>query len=48
MADKPTPGGAVPMTGAAVPMHKRIAAGSKENGQTLPGSPGAAAPKTPA
>lgn len=46
MADKPTPSGTVPMTGAYVRQKHRLAAGSKENGQTLPGSPGS--PKTPA
>lgn len=48
MADKPTPGGTVPMTGAYVKQKHRLAAGSKENGQTLPGSPGTPSPKTPA
>lgn len=45
MSDKPTPG-TVPMTGALVKMHHRLAAGSKENGQTQPPAP--AMPKTPA
>jgi hypothetical protein len=45
MADKPTPG-TVPMTGALVKQHHRMAAGSKENGQTLPAAP--SMPKTPA
>jgi hypothetical protein len=45
MADKPTPG-TVPMTGALVKQKHRLAAGSKENGQTLPAAP--AMPKTPA
>lgn len=45
MSDKPTPG-TVPMTGALVRQKHRLAAGSKENGQTLPPAP--ALPKTPA
>lgn len=48
MADKPTPAGTVPMTGPYVRQKHRMAAGSKENGQTVPSSPGTAAPKTPA
>lgn len=46
MADKPTPG-TVPMSGAAVKQHHRLAAGEKLNGQTLPSAP-APASKTPA
>lgn len=45
MADKPTPG-TVPMTGALVKQHKRMAAGQPVNGQTLPPEP--KMPKTPA
>ena len=48
MADKPTPSGTVPMTGAYVRQKHRMAAGSKENGQTVPGSPGTQPPTTPA
>ena len=45
MSDKPTPG-TVPMSGALVKQHHRMAAGEKLNGQTLPAAP--AMPKTPA
>ena len=45
MSDKPTPG-TVPMTGALVKQKHRMAAGSKENGQTLPPEP--KMPMTPA
>ncbi len=38
MSDKPTPG-TVPMTGAYVKQHHRLAAGEKTNGQTLPAAP---------
>lgn len=46
MADQPKPQGTVPMTGAFVKQHHRMAAGSTENGQTVPAAP--ATPKTPA
>jgi hypothetical protein len=45
MVDKPTPG-TVPMAGALVKQHKRMAAGEKLTGQRLPAPP--AMPKTPA
>jgi hypothetical protein len=45
MSDKPTPG-TVPMTGALVKQHHRMAAGEKVDGQKLPAAP--AMPKTPA
>jgi hypothetical protein len=45
MSDKPTTG-TVPMTGALVKQHKRMAAGEKITGQTLPSEP--KMPKTPA
>lgn len=48
MADKPTPGGTVPMTGPYVRQKHRLAAGSKENGQSVPGGAAPAGPKTPA
>lgn len=38
MSDKPTPG-TVPMTGAYVKQHKRMAAGQPCTGQTLPAAP---------
>jgi hypothetical protein len=46
MSDKPTTG-TVPMTGAYVSQHQRMAAGEKIDGQTLP-SDKSAGPKTPA
>jgi hypothetical protein len=45
MSDKPTTG-TVPMTGALVKQHKRMAAGEKITGQKLPSEP--KMPKTPA
>ena len=45
MSDKPTTG-TVPMTGAFVKQHHRMAAGEKVDGQKLPAAP--ATPKTPA
>jgi len=43
--DKPNTG-TVPMTGALVKQHKRMAAGEKVTGQNLPSAP--QMPKTPA
>lgn len=48
MNDKPTPSGTVPMTGPYVRQKHRLAAGSKENGQTLPSGPAPTGPKLPA
>ena len=50
MAANDRPGtGTVPMTGALVKQHHRMAAGDKTNGQTLPAAPKTApGPKTPA
>jgi len=45
MSDKPTPS-TVPMTGALVKQHHRMAAGVPVTGQTAPAAP--AMPKTPA
>jgi hypothetical protein len=45
MSDKPTQG-TVPMTGALVKQHHRMAAGQPVTGQTLPSAP--AQSKTPA
>lgn len=45
MSDKPN-NNQVPMTGAFVKQHHRMAAGEKLNGQTVPAAP--ATPKTPA
>lgn len=47
MSDKPTPG-TVPMSGALVKQHHRMAAGDKTNGQSLPSGPAPSGPKTPA
>lgn len=44
MSDKPTPG-TVPMSGALVKQHHRLAAGQPVNGQTQPAAP--VMPKTP-
>jgi hypothetical protein len=44
MSDKPTQG-TVPMTGALVKQHKRMAADQPVTGQTLPAAP--SMPKTP-
>ena len=44
MSDKPTQG-PVPMTGALVKQHHRMAAGQPVNGQTTPAAP--SMPKTP-
>ena len=41
-----TKGKEVPMTGAFVKQHKRMAAGEKTDGQKLPAAP--STPKTPA
>lgn len=46
MSDKPTPG-TVPLNDCCVPQHKRMAAGEKVTGQTLPPAK-AAGSKTPA
>lgn len=46
MADNPNKGKEVPLTGALVKQHHRMAAGEKLNGQTLPTEP--SIPKTPA
>jgi hypothetical protein len=45
MSDTPKTG-TVPMNGADVPQHHRLAAGEKLDGQTLPSAP--STPKTPA
>ena len=45
MSDKPTTG-TVPMTGALVKQHHRMAAGQPVTGQTQPAAPNM--PKTPA
>jgi hypothetical protein len=45
MSDTPKTG-TVPMTGAFVKQHHRMAAGEKLNGQTVPSAP--STPKTPA
>jgi hypothetical protein len=44
MSDKPTQG-TVPMNGALVKQHHRMAAGQPVNGQTTPAAP--SMPKTP-
>lgn len=48
MADKPTPGGSVPLNTAAVKQKHRLAAGLPVDGKSLPGAPAQSGPRTPA
>ena len=48
MADQPSKQGTVPMTGAYVKQHHRMAAGEKVDGQNIPATPAQSSPKTPA